>query len=86
LRTRDRVGAVVIGLIGGFWVGLPGRLILGPIPASFPVLAFWAVGGIVVGAVFGDVVPRVVTVVLYPFAFFGIGGRESECRAHESNT
>lgn len=73
LRTRDRVGAVAIGVIGGFWVALLGRLILGPMPVSFSVLAFWAIWGVVAGAVLGVIFPRIISVILYPFAFLGIG-------------
>jgi len=71
--VRDRVGAVLIGMIGGFWLGLLGRVFFGPMPVSFTALTFWAVGGVIVGAVLGVIFPRVVSVVLYPFAFLGIG-------------
>lgn len=73
LRTRDKVGAVFIGAIGGFWVGLLGRLFLGPMPVSFTELGNWAAGGIVAGIMLGVLFPRVVSVVLYPLAFLGIG-------------
>jgi len=42
-------------------------------PVSFTELGYWAVGGIVVGIILGLLFPRVVSVVLYPFAFLGIG-------------
>ncbi len=73
LRTRDKIGAVFIGAIGGFWVSLLGRLFIGPMPVSFAALAYWAVGGIIMGIILGILFPRVVSVVLYPFAFLGIG-------------
>ena len=73
MRVRDRVGAVVIGMIGGFWLGLLVRVFFGPMPVSFTALAFWAVGGVIVGAILGVIFPRVVSVILYPFAFLGIG-------------
>ena len=73
LRTRDKVGAVLIGVVGGFVVGLLGRLSLGSMPVSFAELAYWAVGGMIGGMVFGILFPRVVTVVLYPVVFIGSG-------------
>ena len=74
LRKRDRVGAVAIGAIGGFWVGLLGRLMLGSMPVSLSTLGYWAIGSVVVGVVLGVLFPRVVSVVLYPFSFLGVGG------------
>jgi hypothetical protein len=72
LRTRDKVGAVFIGAIGGFWVSLLGRLFLGPMPVSFTELGYWVLGGIVAGTILGILFPRVVSVVLFPFTFLGI--------------
>ena len=73
LRARDKVGAVFIGAIGGFWVGLLGRLFAGPMPASISELAYWAVSGIIAGIILGILFPRVVSVVLYPLTLLGIG-------------
>lgn len=73
LRRRDRIGAVAIGAIGGFWVGLLGRLMLGPMPVSLATLGYWAIGSIVVGIILGVIFPRAVSVVLYPFSFLGVG-------------
>jgi len=67
------VGAVLIGAIGGFWVSLLGRLFFGPMPVSLTALAYWAIGGVIVGVILGIIFPRVVSVVLYPFSFLGIG-------------
>lgn len=72
LRTRDRVGAVFIGMIGGFWVAVLGRGLFGPMPVSFTVLGYWALGGIIIGASCGIAFPRLTTVILYPFATTGI--------------
>ena len=73
MRTRDRVGAFFIGGFGGLWVGLIGRLVFGPTPVSLSVLAYWVVGGAFACALLGILFPRVVTMVLYPFAMFGGG-------------
>ena len=74
LRTRDKIGAVFIGAIGGFWISLLGRLMLGQMPVSFSVLLYWAIGGIIIGIILGALFPRTVSVLLYPFALLGIGG------------
>lgn len=71
MRTADRVWAVLIGIIGGFWIALLLRLGLGPMPVSFQVLSYWAVGGVFAGGVVGWVFPRIVTIALYPFTFLG---------------
>ena len=73
MLTRHRVGAFLIGAFGGLWVGLLGRLFLGPMPVAFSVLAYWAIGGAIACALLGALFPRVVTVVLYPFAMLGSG-------------
>ena len=73
IRTRDRVGAFFVGAFGGFWVGLLGRLFLGPMPVGFTGLAYWALAAASVCALLGVLMPRVVTVLLYPFSTFGIG-------------
>jgi hypothetical protein len=72
-RTRDRVGAVVIGLLGGFWVALLGRIWFGSMPVSFTALGYWIAGGMVVGALLGMIFPKFVSIVMYPFALLGIG-------------
>lgn len=73
LRTRDKIGAVLIGAIGGFWVSFLGRLFVASMPVSLTELGYWAVGGIIAGIILGLLFPRVVSVVLYPFALLGIG-------------
>jgi hypothetical protein len=73
IRTRDRVGAFFVGAFGGFWVGLLGRVFLGAMPVGFTVLAYWALGTAIAGALLGVLMPRVVTVLLYPFSTFGVG-------------
>lgn len=64
---------MVIGAVGGFWVSVLGRLLFGPMPVSFTVLVYWAIGGIIAGTILGAIFPRVVSVILYPFSLLGIG-------------
>lgn len=71
LRRRDKVAAVVIGAFVGFWFGLLGRLMLGPMPVSVTTLLWWAAGGIVTGVILGVRFPRAVTILLGPFAMLG---------------
>lgn len=72
IKTRDRVLGAIVGAFAGFWLGLLGRLFLGPTPVSFEVLAYWTFGGVVVGVLTGIFFPRATTVFLYPFAFIGL--------------
>jgi hypothetical protein len=73
MRPADRLWAIIIGLIGGFWLGLIVRLSFGPMPVSFQVLGYWIIGGMIVGGVLGYLFPRVVSIILYPFTLLGIG-------------
>ena len=74
LQSKDRVAAVFIGALGAFWVGTLGRLILGPMPVAMNTLVYWAIASIIVGVILGLLFPKPVTVVLFPFSMFGIGG------------
>jgi hypothetical protein len=62
-----------VGALGGLWIGLLGRVFFGPLPVSGHVILLWAVGGAVVGFVFGIVAPKVTTIVCFPFSTFGSG-------------
>jgi hypothetical protein len=42
-------------------------------PVSLATLGYWIVGGVIAGLILGVTFPRVTLVVLYPFAFIGIG-------------
>lgn len=74
MRARDRVSAFFIGGFGGFWMGLIGRLVFGPMPVALTVLGYWALGSAIACALLGVLFPRVVTVVLYPFTMLGFSG------------
>ena len=71
ITPADRVWAVIIGAIGGFWLGLITRLAFGPMPVSFEVLGYWMLGGVIVGTLLGGFFPRIVSIALYPFTFLG---------------
>lgn len=74
LRKRDRISAIAIGAVGGFWVGVLGRLMVGSMPVPISTLGYWAAGSFVTGAILGVMFPRAVNIVLYPFSLFTIGG------------
>ncbi|GHU29046.1 hypothetical protein AGMMS50256_12960 [Betaproteobacteria bacterium] len=63
----------VIGGIGCFWVGVLGRIILGPLPVSLEVMVWWALGSIAIGVFLGIIFPKATTCVAFPFSTFGIG-------------
>ena len=73
ISRRDRVVGGMVGLFGGFWVGLLGWVALGPTPATFASLCAWVVVAVLVGAVAGAKWPKVSTLILFPFATFGGG-------------
>ncbi len=70
---RDRIIGAVIGGMGCFWIGILGRLSLGPLPASVSALGWWALGSVLVGVMLGICFPKIVSVVCFPFSSFGGG-------------
>ena len=73
MKPKDRVLGAVVGGIACFWIGVLGRIMLGPSPISLDVLAWWAIGSVAVGVVVGILFPKATTCALYPFTTFGIG-------------
>jgi hypothetical protein len=67
------VGALV-GAFGCFWIGVLGRLFVGPTPVSLETIAWWALGSVAVGLTLGIVFPKVTTCVCFPFSTIGVGG------------
>jgi hypothetical protein len=74
LTSKDRVLGALVGGIACFWIGVLGRLILGPSPVGFDVLAWWALGSIAFGIALGLIFPKATTCVLFPFSTIGVGG------------
>ena len=74
LKPKDRLTAILIGAMGFFWVGIIGLFVFGPTPVSFSTLGYWAVGSIIIGVILGALFPKLVTIILFPFSLFSIGG------------
>lgn len=72
VTRRDRVLGVLVGAIGCFWIGLLGRVVVGPLPVSLGTLAWWALGAALVGAAFGLRFPKAATCICYPFSLLGV--------------
>lgn len=70
---KDRFLGAMVGGFGCFWIGVLGRLLIGPMPVTFSTLVAWAVGSLFVGVVLGVLFPKSVSVVCFPFATFGGG-------------
>ncbi|MDR1994246.1 hypothetical protein [Azonexus sp.] len=68
---RDRITGALVGSIGGFWIGILGRIILGPLPAPFSVVLLWGIGAIILFAVIGTIFPKPVSIILFPFSIWG---------------
>ena len=73
VTTKDRVLGATIGGIGCFWIGVLGRIILGPLPVFMTVLGWWAAGSVAIGVVLGVLFPKAVCCVCFPFSTFGGG-------------
>jgi hypothetical protein len=73
LTRRDRIMGAVVGGMGCFWIGILGRLALGPTPVSFTVLGWWGLGSVLLGSMLGICFPKSVSVVCFPFSSFGGG-------------
>lgn len=72
IRRRDRLTGAMIGALAFFWIAGLGRLAFAPSPA-LGQLALWALGGALLGALFGARYPRLITCLLFPFATIGTG-------------
>jgi len=70
---KDRIMGVVVGAIGCFWIGVLGRIILGPLPVPVSTLGWWAAASVAIGGVLGVFFPKVVCCVCFPFSTIGGG-------------
>ncbi|MBU2256846.1 MAG: hypothetical protein KKH53_18725 [Gammaproteobacteria bacterium] len=73
VTRKERISAAGVGLFGGFWLGLLAGLVFGSLPIPLVDLLIWAGLGACVGALLGAIWPRVIGIVLLPFAVCGIG-------------
>lgn len=71
--SRDRILGSVVGALGFFWIGVLGRLALGPLPVSLEALGWWSLGSVAIGAVLGRLFPKAMTCICFPFSTFGGG-------------
>ena len=69
----DRLLGSVVGVLGCFWIGAPGRVILGPLPVSLQALAWWAIGSVATGVALGILLPKATACICFPFAISGGG-------------
>jgi hypothetical protein len=69
----DRILGAVIGGLGSFWIGLFGRITIGPSPISISALCVWALISALTGIIFGIRFPKVVSIICFPFSMIGIG-------------
>lgn len=69
--AKDRVVGGLVGGFGGFWIGVLGRIGFGALPVSLGEVAIWALATAACGLGIGIAFPKPITVVLFPFSFFG---------------
>lgn len=70
---KDRITAAIVGSIGGFWIGLLGRILIGELPVSFSETGYWALGTALMFSMLGVIFPKVILCLCFPFSIFGIG-------------
>jgi len=70
---KDRLLGALVGAFGFFWIGVLGRLLLGPSPVGLGVLAWWALASVSFGILLGVVFPKATTCVAYPFLSITVG-------------
>ena len=73
IRTKDRVSAALVGLLGGFWIGLLGRAFAATDPVATSTVLLWGAAVGVACAVLATIYPKHATIVLFPFSVFGVG-------------
>ena len=75
VTRQDKIRGVIVGLMGGFWIGALGRLFFTSslAPVEITVLALWGIGVALLAGALGYVFPKAVTCALFPFAISGIG-------------
>ncbi|MGL4315733.1 MAG: hypothetical protein ACRCTL_03860 [Pseudomonas sp.] len=73
VSRKERIRAAGLGFFGGFWLSLLAGLAFGSSPISLFELCVWAGLGACVGTGLGAIWPRVIGILLLPFAMFGIG-------------
>lgn len=62
----------MVGGFGGFWLGLLGRIVFGPLPVDLLVALAWGVGMAVLVAAIGFRYPKPIVCFLFPFSILGI--------------
>jgi len=71
ITSRERSSGVLIGGLGGFWIGALGRIALGTTPVSLGEVAVLGLAVATCCAVAGFTFPKLVTIILFPFSTFG---------------
>jgi hypothetical protein len=70
ITKKDRRTGALVGGSACFWIAALGRIAFDT--ASFTELGLWAIGGAVFGIALGRACPKPVTLLMFPFAVFGI--------------
>jgi hypothetical protein len=71
--SRDRLLGALVGALGCFWIGVLGRVIVGPLPVSLQELGWWAIGSVAAGVALGLLFPKAMACICFPFAMSGGG-------------
>ena len=71
---KDRIVGAIVGGLGCLWIGVLGRMMLGPMPITLVAIGWWALFSICIGVILGVSFPKYVTCICFPFSVFGVGG------------
>ncbi len=73
-KAADRIKAMTIGCLAGFWIGLIAPFIVISEGVPFSVIGYSILGSIITMGILGLIFPKIITTIFYPFAFISIGG------------
>ena len=73
VTPRERRWALLIGAVGGFWIGALARMVLGPLPVGLQAIGTWALAAAALGVACGWRFPKATLCVCLPFALLGGG-------------
>jgi len=71
VTAADRIGGVMFGVIGFFFIGGIARALLGARPVSFDILAQWGIVFSGAGLIIGIRFPKIATCLLAPLLLIG---------------
>jgi uncharacterized membrane protein len=73
-KAADRIKAMIIGCLAGFWIGLITPFVVISEVVPFSVIGYSILSSIIVMGILGLIFPKIIITIFYPFAYISIGG------------